>query len=143
MSGISHCSPYRVTWLNKGQRVLVNEQAWVEFTIGGYKDIILCDVFPTDVFHLFLGRLWQYDRKAIHNGEKNSYSFRKDGVTYTIESMMNWEEGKSLGPNVLLVGENEFLYTLKEGEGVSFSIVVKPKEEEKAKKTDIPAKVQS
>lgn len=60
---IPHSDPYRVTWLNKGQHVLVNEQIWVEFTIGGYKDKILCDILPMDACHLLLGRPWQFYRK--------------------------------------------------------------------------------
>ena len=51
-----HNSPYRVTWLNKGQHVEVKEQAWVDFDIGRYKDRVLCDILPMDVCHLLLGR---------------------------------------------------------------------------------------
>ena len=32
-----------------------------------------------DVCHLLLGRPWQYDRKVIYDGFKNTYTFRKDG----------------------------------------------------------------
>ena len=32
-----------------------------------------------DVCHLLLGRSWQYDRKVIYDGFKNTYTFRKDG----------------------------------------------------------------
>ena len=32
---IPHSCPYKVSWLNKGQQEVVNEQAWVEFSIGG------------------------------------------------------------------------------------------------------------
>lgn len=56
MKRIPHPTPYKVSWLNKGQQVLVYEQIWVEFNIGGYKDKILCDIIPMDVCHLLLGR---------------------------------------------------------------------------------------
>lgn len=79
---IQHKEPYKLTWLNNGQHVLVNEQAWVDFHIGGYIDRILCDILPMDACHLLLGRPWQFGRKAHHDGERNSYSFQKDGVTY-------------------------------------------------------------
>lgn len=36
-----------------------------------------------DVFHLLLGRLWQYDRKAKHDGHKNIYVIEKDGISFT------------------------------------------------------------
>ena len=44
-----------------------------------YKDKVWCDVIPMDACHLLLGRPWQYDRRAIHDGVKNTYSFIKDG----------------------------------------------------------------
>ena len=33
-----------------------------------------------DACHILLGRPWQYDRKAKHDGFLNTYSFKKDGV---------------------------------------------------------------
>ena len=30
-----HVNSYKVTWLNKGQSILVNEQTWVDFCIKG------------------------------------------------------------------------------------------------------------
>ena len=81
LTKIPHDHPYRVTWLNKGQNVLVNEQVWVDFSIGGYQDKILCDVLPMDACHLLLGRPWQYDRDVVYHGKKNLYTFKKGGVT--------------------------------------------------------------
>lgn len=59
LTKVPHNNPYKVTWLNKGQSVLVNEQTWVEFSISGYKDKLLCDVLPMDACHLLLGRSWK------------------------------------------------------------------------------------
>lgn len=53
---IPHTNPYKVTWLNKEQHILVGEQAWVEFTRGKYKDRVLRDILPMDACHLILGR---------------------------------------------------------------------------------------
>lgn len=69
---VPHTTPYKVTWLNKGKQVLVNEQCWVDFHIGGYKDKVFCDIIPMDVCHILLGRPWQYDRYAKHDGRKNT-----------------------------------------------------------------------
>lgn len=63
---IPHTYPYRVTWLNKGQNVLVNEHVWVESNVGEYRHKIICDVVPMDACHLLLRRPWQYDRVAVH-----------------------------------------------------------------------------
>lgn len=53
-----HPTPYKVSWLQKGHQAFVTEQCQVEFQIGTYKDVILCDVMPIDVCHILLGRPW-------------------------------------------------------------------------------------
>jgi hypothetical protein len=41
---------------------------------------------PMQASHILLGRPWQYDRKAIHDGVKNKYTIVKDGKTITLAS---------------------------------------------------------
>ena len=89
---IPYTNPYKVTWFNKGQTVLVNEHSWVKFSIGGYKDRLICDVLPMDACHLLLGRSWQYDRGVIYDGKKNTISFKKNGRTFEIQCLMEDEE---------------------------------------------------
>jgi len=55
---ISHPTPYKVLWLQKGHQIIVAEQCKVEIHIGTYKDVILCDVMPMDVCHVLLERPW-------------------------------------------------------------------------------------
>ena len=45
---------------------------------------MLCDVVPMRAGHILLGKPWQYDRKVIHDGFKNRYSFVKDGKSVTL-----------------------------------------------------------
>ncbi|KAJ0037356.1 hypothetical protein Pint_22827 [Pistacia integerrima] len=40
-----------------------------------------------DACHLLLGCPWQYDRQALHDGYKNMYSFKKDGVWVMLTPM--------------------------------------------------------
>ena len=56
----------------------------MSFSIGRYSDKVLCDVVPMHVGHILLGRLWQYDRKVVHNGFRNRYNFVKDGKSVTL-----------------------------------------------------------
>lgn len=53
---VPHELPYRVSWLSDKESLLVNEQAIVEFSIGDYKDKVLCDIVPMDYCHLLHGR---------------------------------------------------------------------------------------
>ena len=62
----------------------MSDQAWVEFNRGKYKDKVLCNVLPMDACHLLLGRSWLFVREAFHDDKKNSYTFKKDDVTYKI-----------------------------------------------------------
>ncbi|KAG5527003.1 hypothetical protein RHGRI_028065 [Rhododendron griersonianum] len=71
-----HPSPYKLSWLMKGNEVTVSKRCLVSFSIGSkYKDNAWCDVIAMDACHLSLGRPWQYDRNALHEGKKNTYSF--------------------------------------------------------------------
>jgi hypothetical protein len=40
----------------------------VALSIGKYEDEVLCDVVPMHACHLLLGRPWQYDKRAKHDG---------------------------------------------------------------------------
>ncbi|KAI4320315.1 hypothetical protein MLD38_033811 [Melastoma candidum] len=71
----AHPYPYRLQWLNKESDVRVTQRARVPFSIGkSYQDEVACDVIPMDACHLLLGRPWQFDRRAQHDGYRNTYS---------------------------------------------------------------------
>ena len=76
-----HPKPYRISWFKKGNEVKISKRCLVSFSMGkNYKDQIWCDVVPMDVCHILLGRPWQYDREVIHDGRKNTYSFKMGKV---------------------------------------------------------------
>ena len=79
---IPHTTPYKVSWMNKGQQIVVDEQTLVEFEICEYKDKVLCDILSMDACHLLLGHPWKYDVKEIHDREKNSYVITKLGKKF-------------------------------------------------------------
>ncbi|KAL4269567.1 hypothetical protein GQ457_HM001920 [Hibiscus cannabinus] len=79
-----HPNPYRLQWLNDGGEIKVTKQVLVPFTIGKYKDEVLCDVVVMGACHLLLGRPWQFDRGTLHDGVTNRYSFTHAGQKITL-----------------------------------------------------------
>ncbi|KAL4326010.1 hypothetical protein GQ457_11G026300 [Hibiscus cannabinus] len=53
-------------------------------SIGSYKDEVICDVVPMHATHMLLGKPWQFDRKVMHDGYRNRYSFTYDGKKHTL-----------------------------------------------------------
>jgi hypothetical protein len=79
-----------------------------------------------DVFHLFLGRPWQYDRNVIHDGRKNTYTLEKNGRTHMLLSIKDKEVKPKISNTVLLMSGKELLTEVKKEEP-QFIVVGKPK----------------
>eukprot|EP00253_Pinus_taeda_P013296 PITA_13296 len=120
-------APYKVSWLQKGHQVIVTEQCNVEMKIGTYNNVILCDIMPMDVCHVLLGRPWQFDRKAIHDGRRNTYTIEKDRVKHTLLPVKN-DADKELPENsIMLMSGKEMLQEVDKSEEVHFAIMGMPK----------------
>eukprot|EP00253_Pinus_taeda_P015838 PITA_15838 len=98
----------------------------VEFQIGKYKDKILCDVMPMDVCHLLLGRPWQFDRGAIHDGKINCYKFVKDGIKHTLVPIKEENTAEASGVKALLLGGKEFIKQIEDSE-INFVVIRRPR----------------
>ncbi|KAD7479276.1 hypothetical protein E3N88_02412 [Mikania micrantha] len=71
-----HPSPYVIQWLNQGKGIHVSHRVLLSLSIGrSYNDEIWCDVIPMDTCHVLLGRPWLFDRRVMHDGFHNTYSF--------------------------------------------------------------------
>lgn len=76
-----HPQPYKLSWLQKGNEVIVSKRSLVPLSIGStYKDQVWCDVVTMDACHILLGRPWQFDRCVNHDGRKNTYSFMYNNI---------------------------------------------------------------
>ncbi|KAK1627602.1 hypothetical protein QYE76_001917 [Lolium multiflorum] len=63
-----HPHPYHVQWLSDNGNVKIQHTVTISFKIGAYEDTVDCDIVPMTVCHMLLGRPWQYDKKANHDG---------------------------------------------------------------------------
>ncbi|XP_068503778.1 uncharacterized protein [Phaseolus vulgaris] len=73
-----HPRPYKLQWLSEDGEMTGSKQVGVNLSIGQYNDNVLCDVVPMEATHILLGRPWQFDTKAIHDGFTNKISFMQN-----------------------------------------------------------------
>jgi hypothetical protein len=82
-----HAHPYHVQWLSDNGNVKIQYTVSVSFKIGPYEDTVECDVVPMTVCHMLLGRPWQFDKGALHDGRTNVYSFKCNDKTFVLHPM--------------------------------------------------------
>jgi hypothetical protein len=70
-------------------------------------------VKPKQASHILLGRPWQYDRKAIHDGVKNWYTIVKDGKAITLVPLT---PKQVYDDQIKLKGEHEAMGRKNQGE---------------------------
>ena len=86
LSDEHHPAPYKLAWLQQTTDLLVTRRALVSFSIGdAYHDKIYCDVVPMDACHILLGRPWEFDRRVIHDGFLNTYTFKFNNRSFTLK----------------------------------------------------------
>ena len=82
-----HPKPYHLQWLNEEGELRVTRKGKIPIAIRRYKDVIDCDVLPMDSSHILLGRPWQFDKRAVHDGFSNRHTFLHDDKKITLVSL--------------------------------------------------------
>ena len=80
---IPHAKAYKLSWL-KEEEIKVTKQVLINFSIGNFRDVVLCDIVPMEANHILLGRPWQFDRKVVYDGHANTYVFFSLGKKFII-----------------------------------------------------------
>jgi hypothetical protein len=80
-----------------------------------------------DIFHLLLGRPWQYDRNVIHDARKNRYTPEKNGRTHMLLPIKDKETKLEVRNIVLLMSGKELLNEVKKKEDTQFIMFRKPR----------------
>ena len=86
-----HPKPYKFHWLTNKEEIKVNSQALISFTLGRYKDEVICDVVPMHAGDILFGRPWQYVRKVTFDGLMNKYTFTLCEKKFTLLPLSPYE----------------------------------------------------
>ena len=62
----------------------MQKQVFLSFSIGKYRNEVLCNVVLMYASHILLGKPWQFDRRDNHDSFKNRFSFMKDKKLITL-----------------------------------------------------------
>lgn len=123
----------------KENTVTVDKKCLVQFSIGNkYKDEVWCEVVPMDACHLLLGRPWKFDRKTIHDGFKNTYRFKKEGINFLLTPLVPQQEPRK--ENSLFIPHAKLQRNLKSG-GNFFALIIL--ESNKQTSSPLPPVIQS
>lgn len=97
-----HPNSYKVVWVNN-TNLKIHERCIVTYSIGSFRDQILCDVLPLKVCHLLLGRPWLYNKKVQQCRFKNPYTFQhgKKKTMVPRPHVLDLKFKKFVGPHLL------------------------------------------
>ncbi|RDY12147.1 hypothetical protein CR513_03097, partial [Mucuna pruriens] len=84
-------SAYALVWL---YQIIGYKIGILVFTLGKYKDEVLCDKVPIEATHILLVSPWQYDRKLTHDMVTNKFMFVHRGQKVTLKPLSPKEVDK-------------------------------------------------
>jgi hypothetical protein len=95
-----HPTPHHMKWMNPVGKLKISYKVRVKFSVGSYIDKVECDIVPMDVCHLVLGRPWEYDLNATHEGRYNHYSFVHKGLHHVLKPMLECAINAEVFPTI-------------------------------------------
>jgi hypothetical protein len=72
LSTTPHPQPYNIGWLRQGRDLRVSQQCRLSYGIQPFKDEVLCDVAPLDVYDVLLGQPYMWKCHAIYEPRRRS-----------------------------------------------------------------------
>jgi hypothetical protein len=64
--------PYTIDWLLQGRDIHISQQCHLPYNIKPFKDEVLCDISPLDVFYVFLGYPYLWKRHVVYESRPQS-----------------------------------------------------------------------
>jgi hypothetical protein len=84
-----HPQPYNIGWLHQGQDLHVNQQCRMSYDIKPFKDEVLCDVSPLEVYDVLLGQPYMWRHHAIYESRPRSIIVTLGGQLYRIPEVVS------------------------------------------------------
>jgi hypothetical protein len=74
-----HLDPYQLGWVQRGGPcITIARCCAVTFSIGPFRDIVVCDVSPLDYVDLLLGLPYQQDRQEVYHAKSHQYNLQHE-----------------------------------------------------------------
>ena len=67
-----HSQPYNIEWLSQGRDICVSQQCRLPYNIKPFKDEVMCDVSPLDVFDVLLGHPYMWKHHSMYEYKPHS-----------------------------------------------------------------------
>jgi hypothetical protein len=88
LSTTPHPQPYNIGWLRQGRDLCIIQQCRLSYDIQPFKDEVLCDVAPLDVYDLLLGQPYMWRRHVVYESRPRSVIITLGGHLYRIPEVV-------------------------------------------------------
>jgi hypothetical protein len=88
LSTTPHLQPYNIRWLRQGQDLCVSQQCQLSYDIQAFKDEVLCDVSPLDVFDVLLDQPYMWKCHVVYESRPHNVIVSLGGHLYRIPKVV-------------------------------------------------------
>jgi hypothetical protein len=64
--------PYTIDWLRQGRDLHVIQQCRLPYDIKPFKDEVLCDIYPLEIFDVILGQPYLWKHHVVYESRPHS-----------------------------------------------------------------------
>jgi hypothetical protein len=88
LSTMPHPQPYTIGWLSRGQDICISHYFHLSYGIKPFKDEVLCDVSPLEVYDVILGKPYIWKHHVVYESRTYSVIVTLWGQIYTISEVV-------------------------------------------------------
>jgi hypothetical protein len=88
LSTTPHPQPYNIRWLRQGRDLHVSQQCRLSYGIQSFKDEVLCDISPLDVYDILLGQPYMLKCHVVYESQPPNVIVSLGGHLYRIPEVV-------------------------------------------------------